>query len=155
MPQVKVTVSRCVLCPTPPLKTCATPPLPPSLPPLTLPLSLPPGSLIQQRDLAVVTVVATHLAVVSVQVGGVGEGGRERVIVRGGVGVAGRGQQRLGVRPGRGRGRVVVLVLAGGGPAAVAQRLPLSQLVAERRHSFLLLQTQRESREVVAELSGL
>lgn len=66
------------------------------------------------------TVVAAHLALSRVQVGGVGEGRREGVIVRGGVGVARRGEQRLGVRlGGRWRG-VVVLVLACGRSAAVA-----------------------------------
>lgn len=79
-----------------------------------------PRLFIQQWDLAVVTVVATHLALRRVEVGGVGEGGREGVIVRGGVGVAGRGKQRLGIRLGRGRRRVVVLVLACRGSAAVA-----------------------------------
>lgn len=65
-------------------------------------------------------VVAAHLAVGRVEVGGVGEGGREGVIVRGGVGVAGRGKQRLGIRLGGGRRGVVVLILARGGSAAVA-----------------------------------
>lgn len=81
---MKVTVSRCVLCP-----PCVArlPPPPPSVPRL----------FIEQWDLAVVTVVAAHLAVGRVEVGGVGEGRREGVIVRGGVGVAGRGKQRLGI----------------------------------------------------------
>lgn len=55
---------------------------------------------VEQRDLAVVTVVAAHLAVSRIQAGGVGEGGRQGVIVRGGVGVARWGQQGLGVRLG-------------------------------------------------------
>lgn len=54
-----------------------------------------PRLFIQQWDLAVVTVVAAHLAVGRVEVGGVGEGRREGVIVRGRVGIAGRGKQRL------------------------------------------------------------
>lgn len=58
------------------------------------------------------TVVAAHLAVSRVEVGGVGEGRREGVIVRGGVGVAGRGKQRLRIRLGGWRRGVVVLVLA-------------------------------------------
>lgn len=83
-------------------------------------------------------VVAAHLAVGWVEAGRVGEGRRQRVIVRGRVWVAGRRQQRLGVRLGR-RG-VVVLVLAHGGPAAVAQGLALGQLVAESGHPLFLLQ---------------
>lgn len=67
----------------------------------SLPLPFPPPSvprlLIQQWDLAVVTVVAAHLAVGRVEVGGVGEGRREGVIVRGGVWVTRRGKQRLGI----------------------------------------------------------
>lgn len=65
-------------------------------------------------------VVAAHLAVGRVEVGGVGEGWREGVIVRGGVGVARRGEQRLWIRLGRGWRGVVVLILACGGSAAVA-----------------------------------
>lgn len=107
--QVKVTVSRCVSCPPCALCDCPLPlPPPPSVPRL----------FVQQWDLAVVTVVAAHLAVGGVEVGGVGEGRREGVIVRGGV--AGRGKQGLGIRLWRRRWGVVVLVLACGGPAAVA-----------------------------------
>ena len=81
--------------------------------PLSNPHPLPvPRLFIQQWDLAVVTVVAAHLAVSRVEVGGVGEGRREGVIVRGGVGVARRGKQRLGIWLGGWRRGVVVLVLA-------------------------------------------
>lgn len=52
---------------------------------------------IQQWDLAVVTVVAAHLAVCWVEVGGVGEGRWEGMIVRGWVGIAGRREQGLGI----------------------------------------------------------
>lgn len=92
----------------------------------TSPPSSVPGLLIQQRDLAVVAVVAAHLAVGRVEVGRVGEGRREGVIVRGGVGVAGWGEQRLWIWLGRGWRGVVVLILACGGSAAVAQSLTLS-----------------------------
>lgn len=112
-------------------------------PPTPAPPSPPgPRLFIQQRDLAVVAVVAAHLAVGRVQVGGVGEGWREGVIVRGGV--ARRGEQRLWIRLGRRWRGVVVLVLACGGAAAVAQGLSLSQLVAEGRHPLFFLQTQQE-----------
>lgn len=90
-------------------------------------------------------VVAAHLAVGGVEAGRVGEGRRQRVIVRGRVGVAGRWQQRLGVRLGR-RG-VVVLVLVHGGPAAVAQGLALGQLVAQSRHPLFLLRGRNSERE--------
>lgn len=75
---------------------------------------------IQKGDLAVVTVVAAHLAVRWIEVGGVGEGRWEGVIVCGWVGVAGRREQGLGIRLGRRRRGVVVLILAHGGSAAVA-----------------------------------
>lgn len=69
------------------------------IPVCTVRLSPPPLPLsrlfIQQWDLAVVTVVAAHLALRRVQVGRVGEGRREGVIV--GVGVARRGKQGLGI----------------------------------------------------------
>lgn len=77
-----------------------------------------PGLLVQQWDLAVVTMVSAHLAVCWVEAGGVGEGRRQGVIVC--VGVARWGEQGLGVRLGRVGRRVVVLVLAGGRAAAVA-----------------------------------
>lgn len=131
--------SQCLVCVfVSPRVHCATAPSPFPLPPPCLAL------FVQQWDLAVVTVVAAHLAVGGVEVGGVGEGRREGVIVRGGV--AGRGKQRLGIRLWRRRWGVVVLVLACGGPAAVAQSLTLSQLVAERRHPLFFLQTQREEK---------
>lgn len=91
-------------------------------------------------------VVAAHLAVGRVEVGGVGEGWRQRVIVRGGVGVARWGEERLGVGLRRGRRGVVVLVLAHGGPAAVAQGLTLGQLVAESGHPLFFLHRQHEER---------
>lgn len=105
------------LCFVSPVCVCVrlSPPLIPSPPSPSV-----PRLFIQQWDLAVVTVVAAHLAVSRVEVGGVGEGRRERVIVRGGVGVAGRGKQRLGIGLGGRRRGVVVLILAWGGSAAVA-----------------------------------
>lgn len=96
-------------------------------------------------------VVAAHLAVGRVQVGRVGEGWREGVIVSGGV--ARRGEQRLWIRLGRRWRGVVVLVLACGGSAAVAQGLSLSQLVAEGRHPLFFLQTQQEE-SIVKHKSG-
>lgn len=98
-------------------------------------------------------VVAAHLAVGRVQVGRVGEGWREGVIVRGGV--ARRGEQRLGIRLGRRWRGVVVLVLACGRSAAVAEGLSLSQLVAEGRHPLLFLQTQEESNVKAAMLANV
>ena len=53
----------------------------------------PTPLLVEQRDLAVVAVVAAHLAVGRVQAGRVGEGRRKRVVVV--AGVTGRGQQGL------------------------------------------------------------
>lgn len=104
---MKVTVSHCDLCVPGLCAFCECSHPPPTLPPLPV-----PRLFIQQWDLAVVTMVAAHLAVSRVEVGGVGEGRREGVIVRGGVGVAGRGKQRLGIRLGGGRRGVVVLILA-------------------------------------------
>lgn len=44
----------------------------------------------------------------------------------------------------------MVLILACGGSAAVAQSLSLSQLVAERRYPLFFLQTQQEESETAA-----
>lgn len=131
---MKVTVSRCVCGPR---AHCAT---------------VSPGSrlLVQQGDLAVVTVVAAHLAVCLVEVGGIGEGRGEGVIVRGGVGVARRGEQGLGIRLGRRRRGVVVLILARRRSPAVAQGLSLGQLVAKRRYPlFFLKDAEREEEDLL------
>lgn len=50
-------------------------------------------SLVEQLQAAGVAVVAADLAVGLVEVGGVGEGWRERVVVGGGEGVPRRGQE--------------------------------------------------------------
>lgn len=70
------------------------------------------------------------------------------MIVHGGVRVAGWGEQRLGVCLG-----VVVLILARGGSPAVSQSLPLGQLVAERGHSLLFLETEEEEERVLDPLA--
>ena len=92
------------------------------------------GLLVQQGDLAAVAVVAAHLAV-----GGGVEGGGGG----GGGGVPWRGEHGLGFGGGGGRGGavVLVLVLAGGWPAA--KGLALGQLVPQGRDSFLLLEPQQ------------
>lgn len=78
-----------LLCFVSPFLCTATPPSHPD------PISC--NLFVEQGDLAVVTVVAAHLAVGWIQAGGVGEGRRQGVIVHGGVWVARRGEQGLGV----------------------------------------------------------
>ena len=75
------------------------------------------------------------------------------MIVRGGV--ARRREQGLWIWLGRGWRGVVVLVLACRGLATVAQSLTLSQLAAQCRHPFFLLQSQGEGSKILLELPGL
>ena len=77
------------------------------------------------------TVVAADLPIGLVEVGGIGEGGRERVVVGGWERVARWGHQGFGVALENGqRGRAVVLV-GGGWSSSGAEGLSLRQLVPE------------------------
>lgn len=88
-------------------------------------IPVPPGSLVEELQSAGVAVVAVDLAVGLVEGGGVGEGGREGVVVGGRERVSWRREERSGIvlRSGE-RWRAVVLI-GGGGAFPGAQGLSL------------------------------
>lgn len=88
-------------------------------------------SFVEQLKPAGVAVVSADLAVGLVEVGGVGERRRERVVVRGGDGVSRRRDQGLGVTLWDGEwGGAVVLIGGGRRSSPRSQGLPLRQLVS-------------------------
>lgn len=73
-----------------------------------------PGSLVEELQSAGVAVVAVDLAVGLVEGGGVGEGGREGVVVGGREGVSWWREERFGIVLSGERWRAVVLIGGGG-----------------------------------------
>ena len=93
------------------------------------------------------TVVPTDLSVGLVEVGGVGEGRRQGVVVGGRDWVARWGDQGLGVaRMGR-EWRGAVVLDGGRGPPPRPQGLSLGKLVPQLRHTFFFLCAREDTRK--------
>lgn len=87
-------------------------------------------SLVEELQSSRVTVVAVDLAVGLVEGGGVGEGGREGVVVRSREGVSWWREERFGIVLRSGKRRRVVVLIGGGGAFSGAQGLSLRQLIS-------------------------
>lgn len=102
-------------------------------------------SLVEELQSSRVTVVAVDLAVGLVQGGGVGEGGREGVVVRSREGVSWWREEWFGIILRSGKRRRAVVLIGGGGAFSGAQGLSLWQLISQLWYTFLFLLEEKKN----------